>query len=283
MRVLAGIGAVAAVACLAATAASARPALASSDPVVSPGNLQGWHLTTNNTVSPPYDPGSVNPSSTASFSFQTGPGHPPAGNGSLLMSAGDAPNSRVAAVPPELAGSALSDLDSLSYDTYLTNIGSTPMPINFKISLTSVKLDEFTTLVFEPTRQSDPVVAAHQWQTWDTLTGEWWATGVSGICSQSQPCSWRRMRILVGGRSTIRVAYFELGDSGTGFSGTDCALDEVVINRTTYNMEPDRRDPRTPHSEPLLPAPRPKSHPPARMPCRTAAYFNRVAVTKTNC
>lgn len=306
MRVrIAGIGAFAVAACLAAGGIGARPAIASGDPVVEPGDLNGWQLTTNQTVSPPYDAGNLNPSSTASFRFRRGPRQPPAGRGSLQMRVGDAPNSRVAAVPPDLTGTDLDSLSSLSYWTFLTRIGRPPMPINFKISVTSAALGQFTTLVFEPARQSSPTPEPREWQSWDPLTGLWWGTGITGSCSQSEPCSWSELKSLVGGDSTIRIAYFELGDSGTTFSGIVCALDDVVINRTTYDMEPDLRlftmsRLRTPHRlaashlKPHLrphfrphfkPVPKPhlRPHQFVRVPCRPAAFPDRVAVTSTVC
>jgi len=273
MRVsLAGISAVAVITCLAVGGIGARPALAGSDPVVRPGHLQGWHITTNKTMSPLYDAADLNPSSAASFRFRTGPGRPPAGEGSLLMRVGDAANSTVAAVPPGMAGVPLDSVRSLSYDTYLTRASRYPMPVSFKIVVPSVALGHFTTLVYEPARQFSQMVMTHQWQTWRALDGSWWATGVTGPCSQARPCSWRQMKSLAGGDSHILTAYFELRDPGT-----DCALDMVIINGTVYNLEATRQP--HPQSYPMLPL----RHRPMLVPCRAAGYPERVAMTSTPC
>lgn len=230
-----------------------QSALASGDPVVWPGHLHGWNLATNKTESPLYTGASHNPASTASYKFRYGPGRPPVGKGSLLMAVGDAPNSRVAAVPPGLDDRGLDALRSLSYATYLTSVGSSPLPIDFKISLESARLGHFTTLVYEPRTQSSPKPAAHEWQTWHATSGEWWATRVTGECSQSQPCSWSHLKSLVGDDSMMYGAYFELGDSGSTSEGTACALDKVDLNGTIYNMEV--RPPRHPH-QPTPPRPK---------------------------
>lgn len=262
MRVpLAGAAAVAVAACLAVGAIGVRPALASGDPVVMPGHLEGWHFTTNKTVSVLYDEASHNPSSSASFKFRFGPGHPPEGKGSLLMAAGEVPNSRVAAIPPGLDGTSLEALHSFSYETYLTRVGSSPLPINFKIGVISESLHHFTTLVYEPSQQSSPTAAPKRWQTWDPLAGHWWATRIADRCSHSEPCSWDAMKFRVGRTSSILGAYFELGESGDGYSGTACALDKVIINDTVYNLEPTPRPRREPVHRP---------HHPTRIFCRAA-------------
>jgi len=126
----------------------------------------------------------------------------------------------------------------------------------------------FTTLVYEPRIQSSPKPAAHEWQTWHAMSGEWWATRVTGECSQARPCDWSELRSRVGDDSMMYGAYFELGDSGSGAEGTACALDKVVINGTVYNMEV--RPPRERHHAP----PRPEE-----VFCRAAVHPARPAVT----
>jgi hypothetical protein len=60
----------------------------------------------------------------------------------------------------------------------------------------------------------------------------------SGACSQATPCRWGKFVKKVGAGTTIATAYFELGDSGTQFSGVKCALDDVAVNGVTYDFEP---------------------------------------------
>ena len=98
--------------------------------VVSPVNLHGWQFFVNNKPDGPYaPPPPVNPASTASYTFQNGPGSPPAGTGSLLLDAGSEPNSRISAVLPVLQNSVLDDVRSLSYATYVTKVGSGQPPL----------------------------------------------------------------------------------------------------------------------------------------------------------
>lgn len=245
---------------------SMQSALAAGDPIVWPDHLHGWGLTTNKEVSALYTAAEHNPDSTASYRFRWGPGRPPLGKGSLLMAVGDAPNSRVAAVPPGLDNRSLENLRSLSYETYLTKVGTSPQPIDFKIALHSARRGYFTTLVFEPRIQSSPKPAAHEWQTWHATSGEWWATHLTGECSQSHPCSWSELKAQVGDDSLMYGAYFELGDSGSASEGTACALDKVILNGTVYNME--------------VRPPRPTSPPrPKEVFCRAVVHPARPAVT----
>lgn len=244
--VLYGIGAVTLISGVLAGVTAARgeatPVHRLADPavVVSPGYPHGWDVVTNKTAVGPYTAASSNPSSTASHMFRAGPGRPPLGEGSLELAVGSAGTSRVAAMPPGLAGSHLDSLDRVTYDTYLIQVGiHGATPIAFKLGVTSATLGRFATLVFEPIRQSDPAPVAGEWQAWDAVGGHWWATGVpdSDDCSQAHLCTWSELKSVIGGSSVILVPYFELGASGDAQVGTVCALDAVVINGTTYDLE----------------------------------------------
>lgn len=207
-----------------------------TDPAVSPGFPHGWDVVTNRAPAGPYTAASSNSSSTASHFFREGPGTPPLGEGSLELATGSAGDSRVAAMPPGLAGSELDSVRAVTYDTYLTEVGTHgPMPISFKLGVHSATLGRFTTLVFEPRIQDSPV--AGEWQAWNALDGRWWASNVTGECSVSQPCTWSELKAVIGGTSVILIPYFELGASGDAQVDTSCALDRVVINGTTYDLE----------------------------------------------
>ena len=255
-RILSGIGAVTLISGLviglctersaatpAATAHNAPTVSTAADPVlvVSPGFLHDWHFVTNKAATPPYDAASHNPSSTASYLFREGPGLPPLGEGSLQLATGSASNSRVAVGPLVLAGKRLDSLDRVTYDTYLIQPGlHGAMPIAFKIAATSAALGHFTTLIFEPARQSGHAPAPGEWQAWNALGGRWWATGLTGDCSQTQLCTWSQLESRIGASSVILVGYFELGASGDAQAGTSCALDAVVINDPTYDLEAEQ-------------------------------------------
>jgi hypothetical protein len=217
---------------------SGCPAFAAGPTVIRPDHLGGWTLATNKTVTPPYDSGNLNPGSTASHSFIRGPATPPAGTGSLMLVSGQEANSRVAANPPGLIGRTLGSVSELRFHTYLENksVSGYTMPINLKLAGTSAKLG-FQTAVFEPVKQSTAPELG-KWQSWNAGAGRWWASRVtSGACSQSSPCSWKRIVAMLGKGTTISQAYFELGASGDQFSGERCALDDVAINGVTYDFE----------------------------------------------
>jgi hypothetical protein len=86
------------------------------------------------------------------------------------------------------------------------------------------------------------VPKVRRWQTWDPLTGDWWATGLPARarCSQKRRCSWGALEKRLGPRSVITGAYFELGAPGSGYVGAACALDRVVINGAAYDLEKRR-------------------------------------------
>lgn len=229
---------------------AARPVHRLADPVlvVSPGHPHSWDVVTNHTAAGPYSGGSVNPSSTAFHRFRQGPGRPPLGEGSLELAVGSADNSRVAAMPLALAGETLDSLDRVTYDTYLIDPGSHGLhPVAFKLGVVSATLHHFSTLVFEPERQSGhaPVVGA--WQAWDALGGLWWASGLTAgsECSTGHSCTWSQLKARIGGSSPMFL-YFEVGASGNAKAGTACALDAAVINGTTYDLELEQ--PRAPEA-----------------------------------
>lgn len=95
------------------------------------------------------------------------------------------------------------------------------------------------------------------WQAWNALDGHWWASGITGECSVSQPCTWSELKARIGGTSVILIPYFELGASGDAQVDTSCALDRVVINGTTYDLEKEQ-----PREEPgVHPGERPGEEP----------------------
>jgi hypothetical protein len=232
-------GAVAFAAGLVAVGIGAIPAWSATEVLVSPADLHGWHFFTNKVAGGPYTSASANPLSTATYEFRNGPGRPPAGSGSLLMAAGSEPDSRVSAVPPALVDSALDSLRSLSYETYVTSVGAggAARAVSFKLAVQRAINPGFSTLLFEPGRQPVQTPATGHWQAWSPLGGLWWATGVSGTCSQPAPCSWSTMKSVVGGDSLIFAPYFELGESTNAYVGAASALDKVEINGTTWDLD----------------------------------------------
>jgi hypothetical protein len=138
---------------------------------VSPGNLGNWSVTTTD--------GSV------TSSFVSGPATPPLGTGSLQFQIGaDGSQFIILRDDADIVGTSLTDLSALSYSTYQQNYE------NGQAVYLSLVLSNGDKLFFEPIYQTgtyggDPVpnqcpgvtncAGLNQWQTWNALTGGWWA------------------------------------------------------------------------------------------------------------
>lgn len=123
--------------------------------------------------------------STASVDFVDGPGTPPLGVGSVRMQTGSDGDSNGRLRSTSLAGTPLSNLSALSYQTYVSANDSCQAPF--------LILDVDTTgdgagddlLFFEPCYQTGTYgganvpnqgdVTLNTWQTWDALVGGWWS------------------------------------------------------------------------------------------------------------
>lgn len=219
----------------------AAPGMAAT--TVTPSAPAGWSVHTNATATPPYTAASSNPNTSATFAFVPGPPGAPAGVGSLELSPGQDANSRVAAAPPVLQNVPLSSLTQLTYSSYQAAPGgpdNAPLPPNFKLATQTTNFG-FRTLVFEPDRPTaTPRPLLGSWQNWNAVTGIWWTNAVPNTqpCGQSNPCPLPQLQQLVGADSTVLGAYFEMGDSGTGFTGAVSFLDNVTINGSSWDFEP---------------------------------------------
>ncbi len=235
-RVLVAVG-LAGTACLAV----ATPAAAATT-VVTAQSLAGWSVVTNHAADRPYSAANVNPASTARFAFVQGPPGQPAGTGSLQMAVGPEPNSRISALAPSLVGETLDSITSMSYSTFGTHggAGNVPQPPNLKFSVVTAAFG-FRTLVFEPARPTQtPRPVLNAWQTWNPMTGLWWVNAFPNTspCGQSNPCPFDQFKTAVGGSTQVGEAYFEMGDSATGFSGAAEFLDNVEFNGAFFDFEP---------------------------------------------
>ena len=143
--------------------------------VVTIADMDGWAFQT---------------SGTASAGFAPGPGTPPLGVGSLHMAVGADGDSGAQLRNADFAGTALGDVTTLAYDTYVSAFMGCQAPY----LIVNVDNDEDGAsddlLFFEPCYQSgaysgDPVpnqcggnpacVSLNTWQTWDALVGGWWS------------------------------------------------------------------------------------------------------------
>jgi hypothetical protein len=125
--------------------------------------------------------------SNSDVTFVNGPGIPPAGTGSVQFSTGATGSVAPVGGKPTLGtsqfdGQLLSDIETLTYSTYVSQVAPThthlAVPIKLQVD-TDGDGDRDTTLVFEPVYvvgEQGPVLL-NTWQEWDTLDGNgWWNT-----------------------------------------------------------------------------------------------------------
>lgn len=137
--------------------------------LVSDCNLVGWKVFTE---------------PTGVLSFVNGPATPPLGTGSVQFSLGIDGNGKAALGHNGLAGTPLSALTQLSYSTYVQNNNSGQAPaLELAIDYTGDGAAD-DRLVFEPVYQTGNypgiiqnggMVTLNTWQTWNGITGGWWA------------------------------------------------------------------------------------------------------------
>lgn len=150
---------------------------------VSPGNLNGWQFIDDQNDT----------TLSATGSFVTGPGTPPLGSGSAQLQVSIATEGQ-ALIKNAYGGQKLSNLQSLSYSTYVQTGNNTIAP-SLQFSVDKDVTDNDTTwqgrVVFEP--YLNGTVTDGQWQAWDNAqSGNWWLTKpalFNDQCAQSSPCT----------------------------------------------------------------------------------------------
>lgn len=154
---------------LAILALNQGPAMAASTVVVHPGNLDGWafqHSTCGAATT------------TGSQTFVSGPATPPAGSGSLQQTVGPNGDSFETFRNSNYAGTRLSNLTQLRYSTYVTsNNGGQATYLNLLVDWDGNGSIE-DQIFFEPVYSG--AVLLNTWQTWNALTGTWWALSSGG-------------------------------------------------------------------------------------------------------
>lgn len=201
--------------------------------VVTPSAPNGWNF--------------INEGANGSGHFVNGPGNPPAGRGSALLTVDG--TGREAIATTKYAGIGLSGLSQLSYSTYQAFSGSPNEPLTLAFDIDYDSTDNSTAyqgrLVYVPSVAG--TVLPKVWQQWNTMTGAagWYSSAsdasayrpiVGGVtqanppCNQTTFCTWATVlsnypnaRILPGtGALMVRAG----GPVTGGFVG---ATDNVVI------------------------------------------------------
>ncbi len=218
--------------------------------VVTPSAPQGWFF--------------LNEGANGSGQYVNGPGNPPAGRGSALLTTDGAGRESIATT--NYSGDQLSGFSQLKYSTYQAYSGSPNETLTMQFDVDYDSTDSSTAyqgrLVYVPADAG--AVTPGQWQSWDTMSGAaaWYSSGsgsssfrpiVGGVaeanppCTQSTPCTWSTLmsdypnaRINPSVSGTPGLFLIRAGGPITnGFVG---AVDNVIIgigsNEIDNNFEP---------------------------------------------
>jgi hypothetical protein len=155
--------------------------------VVTPSAPNGWAF--------------VNEGANGSGGYVNGPGNPPAGRGSALLTIDG--TGREAIANTQYSGVGLSALTQLKYSTYQAFSGTASETATLAFDVDYDSTDSDTTyqgrLVYVPSATSNPVVPK-TWQTWDTMaaTPRWYSSAsggspyrpiVGGVAQANPPCT----------------------------------------------------------------------------------------------
>lgn len=163
--------------------------------VVTPTTSNGWFF--------------LNEGASGSGHYVYGPGTPPAGRGSALLTVDG--TGREAIATAGYAGLGLSGVNVLQYSTYQAFSGTPSEPVTLAFDVDYDSLDSSTAyqgrLVFVPSMVGS--VTPKTWQTWDALTGAGWYSSASDAspyrpivnnvtqanppCNQTTFCSWSQV------------------------------------------------------------------------------------------
>ncbi len=202
--------------------------------VIYPDDLQSWGFYTDS-------------GSPGSYSFMPGPGTPPMGAGSIQLQIAGVEDGYIV-YKSAWSGLLLSDITSLTYATYQDPSSpgdETQLPalvINIDYNLDPAWQGR---LIYEPYLTPGNTPQKGVWQTWDALSGYWWADDAPGntVCPKEDPCL---LSELLGFYPNTRVSLvipgigFKIGNGWeNGFIGN---VDRFVIgdsaNTDTYDFEP---------------------------------------------
>jgi hypothetical protein len=143
----------------------------------------------------------LNEGANASGVYVNGPGTPPAGRGSALLTLDS--NGREAITTSTYAGQALANLTTLQYSTYQAFSGSPSETLYLEFDVDYDSTDNDTSyqgrLVFVPQADPDNHVHANEWQTWNAedASVSWYSSAsgastyrpiVNGAREEDPPC-----------------------------------------------------------------------------------------------
>lgn len=201
--------------------------------VIDPSNMGNWSFLEETT--------------TASGEMVVGPETTPLGDGSASMTLADSSGGMTLQLI-DYSGVRFDEITTLEYSTYVSpDSTSTVQTIAFQFNVDYDLTDEDSSwqgrLVFEP--YFTETVNKGEWQSWNALDGEWWASGSPGNieCPQSDPCTWSEVKDAFPDAG-IRTAEYHgfLFKAGSGWpAGFDGNVDALTFGvngtDTTYDFE----------------------------------------------
>ena len=178
--------------------------------------------------------------------FVTGPGSPPLGIGSLILSTPTGAD-KVTLFNYDHVNTPLADVRSMGYATY-RSAGALQQvaAINIQVDVNGAAPGGFTTLVFEPVyNTAQGAVVSNEWQTWDAYLGGnaiWWSSNpIPGAPNRDTFVRWSD--IVAANPDAVIVGGYGV-NQGSGNPGLVTSVDALHFDTpsvdVTYDFEPYR-------------------------------------------
>jgi hypothetical protein len=199
--------------------------------------------------------GMIGAESTASGGMVTGPATPPLGTGSANLATGNGTTGGDGAEEIRdtgYVGLALSSINALSYSTDATAWNGQQLPYLV------LYLSNGDRLFFEPTyTPAQGAVALNTWQTWNAFTGNWYDDDGNGNPGVDNVISFSAMVADNPGATIVNQSNGLGGIRLTsGFASPsdqfNAYVDNVTINDTTFNFDPNAAATPLPGALPLF-------------------------------
>jgi hypothetical protein len=177
--------------------------------------------------------------------FVSGPGTPPLGTGSLLLTTPTGAD-KVTLFNYDYVGTPIADVRSMGYSTFRVSGSEQQVAaINIQVDVNGAAAGGFTTLVFEPVyNTAQGAVASGTWQTWDAYNGGnaiWWSSSpIPGAPNRDTFVTWNS--IVAANPNAVILGYGV--NQGSGNPALITAVDALHFDtpqvNVTYDFEPFR-------------------------------------------
>jgi hypothetical protein len=180
--------------------------------------------------------------------IEPGPGVPPVGPSSLHLTTPTS-SDKVFIFNYDHIGTALADIDAMSYATYRTS-GTTANQVpslNLQIDFNGPAVDGgFATLVWEPVYNTGQgAIVDGTWQNWDAINagaGVWWSTrDINGQCAGATTLCWKSWDYIIANNPDATILGGFGINQGSGNPALIAATDALTIGvngaTTVYNFD----------------------------------------------